>query len=101
MSPPFQTFRNAEPKLVMGLGQPENNLPHHVYFLSSLSSLASAMRACWPASDTAFKNASTLFGICPYPKEWVGIQCAYRKSLLLVVALVVLVINPMRSRRVA
>jgi hypothetical protein len=38
------------------------------YFLSSL---ASAMRACWPASVTAFKNASTLFGVGPFPERMV------------------------------
>ena len=36
------------------------------YFLSSWSS---AMCACWPASDTAFKNASALRGVVALPER--------------------------------
>jgi hypothetical protein len=36
------------------------------YFLSSS---ASATRACWPASDTAFMNASALLGVAAFPER--------------------------------
>jgi hypothetical protein len=39
-----------------------------IYFLSSLASFASAIRACWPASETALRNAAALLGVVALPE---------------------------------
>ena len=52
------------------------------FYFFSASSLASATRAWWPASETAFKNASTLSGVGPFLQVcrliW---RCAYEQLL--------------------
>ena|ERR1700731_543545 len=63
-------------------GQPQAGLmttSHAIYFLSSLASLvsfASAIRACWPASATAFRNAAALLGVVALPERMLrNIMC--------------------------
>ena len=56
-------------------GQPQAGLmttSSAIYFLSCLASLvsfASAIRACWPASETAFGNATALLGVVALPER--------------------------------
>ena len=52
-------FRSAKTMLCR-----KNPLP--AYFLSAI---ASAMLACWPASDTALMNASALLGVDALPER--------------------------------
>ncbi|SRR5258708_5651821 len=75
-------LRDADRNRSHGSGQPQAGLmtaSNAIYFLSSLASFASfasAIRACWPAPETAFRNAAALLGVVALPERMLrNIMC--------------------------